>query len=68
MAVKYEWKVTRAGRRYVRSVVPDEVVIVAEPEAVAEPVKRAYTRKTKAEPKPVPEPVESDAEVVIDDD
>ena len=60
MAVRYEWKPTRSGgRRFVRTVVPDEApapVIVPEPETVTDVAtdwqveeapkpKRQYTRK-----------------------
>jgi len=51
MAVKYEWKVTRGGRRYVRTVVPDEQAKPAPVEVPAEAVAAAeYVPEIKIEP------------------
>lgn len=56
MAVKYEWKVTKAGRRYVRTVVPDE------PSPVSAPVEVPATAVEVGEyvPEIVIEPVEDE--------
>ena len=49
MAVKYEWKVTRNGRRYVRTVVPD-----AKPAPT--PVEDTSTPEPASQPEPLAGP------------
>jgi hypothetical protein len=47
MPVKYEWRETRNGRRFVRTVVPDAAPVKVPKEAVAE---AEYVPEIKIEP------------------
>lgn len=49
MAVKYEWKDTRSGRRFVRSIVPDAKHAKAAPVVVEEPETETLPAETVGE-------------------